>query len=58
MRVLQPSLTQVGEFGMPDQQGMAKGIRSAIKLSTPLIFWFTSSFPAVSGRCLAATQGR
>lgn len=42
------AVLQVGEFGMPEPQGVAKGIRSAIKLATPLIIWFTSSFPAVS----------
>ena len=39
---------QVGEFGMPEKTGFAKGFISAIKLATPLIVWFTSSFPAVS----------
>ena len=38
---------QVGEFGMPEKTGFAKGFISAIKLATPLIVWFTSSFPAV-----------
>lgn len=41
---------QVGEFGMPERKGFAKGFISAIKLATPLIVWFTSTFPAVSKR--------
>lgn len=33
---------------MPERQGVAKGVTSAIKLATPVIAYVASGFPAVS----------